>query len=323
LPALRRVGFKYTLAFNLRDPAVGEMLKMMAPILIVTGISQIYTMVDLRFASGLEAGSIAVLNYARKLMQLPQALFVASVTTAIFPTLSKLAAEERKTELAAILQKALKVILLLAIPASVGMIVLRNPIVALLFERGAFDLQATVRTADALMYYSLGLFALCVYLPLTRAFYALKDTSTPLWILLGTVGLKILLSYGLVRVLFQCGLALATSLTIMLNAGVLSAILYRRIPKLFAGSFFGFCCKSVLASVLMGVVIYGMDSFIEAYFKTAGWMMVLRVAGEVSVGLVTFLALGWLLKLDELQYALRLPRRLIFKNKLSEQEAHS
>lgn len=318
VPALRRVGFKYSLAFNVQDPSVGEMLKMMGPILIVTSISQIYTIVDLRFASNLDAGSIAVLNYARKLMQLPQGLFVAAVTTAVFPTLSKLAAEDRNPELAAILQKAMRGILLLTIPGSVGLIILRNPIVALLFERGAFDLEATVRTADALLYYSLGLLGLCLYLPLTRAFFALKDTSTPLWILLSTVGLKILLSFCLVKSLLHGGLALATSLTIMINVVALSAILYRRIPRLFNRFFFYFVSKSIMAALLMGLIIYGLDSFLAAYLRTDGWIMAIRVAIDVAFGGITFLALGLALKLDELRYLIKLPWKLINKSKFSE-----
>jgi len=318
VPALRRVGFKYSLAFNIQNPAVSEMLKMMGPILIVTGISQIYTMVDLRFASNLEAGSIAVLNYARKLMQLPQGLFVAAITTAIFPMLSKLAAEGKNLEMAAVLQKAMRGILLLAIPGSMGLIILRNPIVALLFERGAFDLQATARTAEALFFYSLGLFSLCLYLPLTRAFFALKDTSTPLLILCSTVGLKALFSFVLVKSLLHCGLALATSLTVMINVVVLSLILYRRMPKLFNSSFFNFICKSIIAASIMGLVIYGLDIFLIAHFRTDGLMLAMRVVFDIAVGVITFLTVGLALKMDEVRYLINLPRKIVNKSKFSE-----
>lgn len=310
-PSLRKVGFRYTAVFHVQDPTVREMLKMMVPILIVTGIGQIYTILDMRFASDLDAGSIAVLNYARKLMQLPQGLFVAAVTTAIFPTMSKLAAENKIPEMAGILQKAMRVVLLLAIPGSIGLIVLRNPIVTLLFARGAFDLRATAMTADALLYFSLGLFGLCLHLPLTRAFFALKDTSTPFWILVVSAGIKWLLNLGLVKLLLHSGLALSTSLTIIINVAALSFLLRRRIPGLFNRSFFYFFSKSLTAALLMGFVVWGLDSFCAAHLMTDGLSLTIRVAADISLGALTFLSFGLALKLDEMRYALSLLFRLI------------
>lgn len=317
-PSLRRVGFKYSPVFQVQDPAAREMLKMMGPILIVTGIGQIYTILDLRFASDLDAGSIAVLNYARKLMQLPQGLFVTAVTTAIFPAMSRLAAEDRIPEMADILQKAMRVILLLAIPGSIGLIILRNPIVTLLFERGAFDLRATVMTSDALLYFSLGLFGLCLHLPLTRAFFALKDTGTPFLVLVITAGIKWLLNLGLVRLLLHSGLALATSLTIMMNVAALSFILHRRIPKLFNRSFFSFLTKSMVAALLMGLVIWGLDSFWAAHLMTDGLFLTIRVAVDITFGVIVFLSLGLAMKLDEVRYAMNLPLKIIHKRRFSE-----
>jgi putative peptidoglycan lipid II flippase len=308
VPALRQVGFEYAFVLNIQDPAVRQMLKMIGPILIVTGIFQIYTVIDVRFASSLGAGSIAALNYARKIMQLPQAIFVTAVTTAIFPTLTKLAAESRVPEMAGILQKAMKVILLLAIPGSVGLIILRDPFIALLFERGAFDSQATVRTAEALLYYTLGLFGLCLHLPLTRTFFALKDTKTPFWIMLGTVGLKILLSSALVNLFLHSGLALATSLTIMSNVALLSYFLYRRIPRIFNLSFFYFVGKIILAALLMGSIIYGADRLLAIYLGTRGWMII-RIVLDITLGVVTFAGLGLALRLDELRYVFSMYRR--------------
>jgi putative peptidoglycan lipid II flippase len=311
VPSLRRVGFKYSLALNVHDSSVRQVLKLVAPILIVTGISQIYTIIDLRFASGLAAGSIAALNYARKLMQLPQGLFVAAVTTAIFPTLSKLAAEDKIPDMALILQKALRVILFLAIPGSVGLIVLRYSIVILLFERGAFDPLATVRTADALLYYTLGLFSLCLYLPLTRAFFALKDMTTPLWTMVCTLGIKILLSFTLASLLMHCGLALATSLTVMINVAVLSCLLCRRLPKLFDRSFISFVSKTITAALLMGLIVWGVDTVLSAYLIAGGMIMTIRVVIDVTLGLGVFLLFGLVLKLDETRYVISLPFRLI------------
>ncbi len=146
-PALRHVGFRYSRTLSFREPAVRRVVGLMWPVVLTSGIGSLYLMIDWRLASGLAEGSIAALNYANKLMQLPQGLFVTAVATAIFPTLSRLAAESRLAELAGALRRGMKVILLLAVPGAVGLLVLREPVVALLFERGAFDARATAMTA--------------------------------------------------------------------------------------------------------------------------------------------------------------------------------
>ena len=200
---------------------MGQVLSSLWPVFLITSISQVYTIIDLRLASGLAEGSITALNYARKLMQLPYGIFVSAITTAIFPTLSRLVAQESIAEAAATLRKGMKVILLLALPCSIGLGVLRQPITILLFERGAFNSQASAMTAEGLLYYAFGLVGLCLYLPLTRGFFAMQDMRTPFFICLGMVAVKLFLSLAFRASLKHGGLALATSAAISLNAVML------------------------------------------------------------------------------------------------------
>ncbi len=302
VPSLRRIGFRYSFAIKFHDPTVKKVVVSMWPVMLSTGIVHAYTIIDLWLASGLDVGNIAVLNYARKLMLLPQGIFVMAVTTAIFPTLSKLIAESRVPEMVTTLQRGIKAILLLAVPGAVGLTVLRQPIVSLLFERGAFDAEATAMTANALLYFTLGLVGLCLYLPLTRGYYALRDTRTPLFVSLATVAVKLILSILFIRFLQHAGLALATSVTVLFNMLVLAILLQYRLSGLFDRTFFLFVFAIVIASALMGIGVNRLDGLLAAHLAPGGWALALRVGSDLAFGTALYLCIAWLLRLDELRY---------------------
>ncbi|HAA90015.1 MAG: Integral membrane protein MviN [Thermoanaerobacterales bacterium 50_218] len=313
VPALRRVGFKYVPALSFRHPEVRRIVGMMLPVILSSSVGSLYTMIDWRIASGLAEGSIAALNYANKLMNLPQGLFVLAVTTAIFPTLSRLVAEGKPAEMAAALQRGIKVVLLLAIPGAVGLAVLRVPVVTLLFERGAFDVRATEMTADALLFFSLGMAAFCLNLPLTRGFFAMQDTRTPLFVSLATVLAKLCLSLAFVRFLQHGGLALATSLTAVLNMALLSWLLQRRLPGLFGIPFFRFLGGTLAASGVMGLAVSGLDRLLATHFPGGFLLLAARVGLDITAGVLVFAVLGFLLRLDELLYLIELGRALLHR----------
>jgi len=305
LPAMRFVGFRYSLCFSLRHPEVRRIVILMVPVLLASGIMQVYTLIDYRLASGLAEGSIAALSYANKLVNLPQGLVVLAVTTAVFPTLSRLFAEEKREEMAATLQRAIKMILLLGVPGAVGLIILREPVVRLILERGAFDERSTFITAGALLYYAVGLAGLCVNLPLTRGFFAMKDTRTPLFIAVASVGVKLIFSLVLVRILAHCGLALATSLAILTNMCVLGWLLERRMPGLFDRVFFRFTGGVCFSAAVMGVAVHLLDGYMRTLLGGAGFGLLLRTGLDVAAGALVFAAAGLVLRLDELLYLLR------------------
>lgn len=301
LPFLIRAGFRYYPLFPLKDPDVWRVLIGLGPILFVTGITQIYSMIDIRFASGLSEGSIATLNYARRLMHLPQALFVSAVTTAIFPTLSRLISEKKNSQMAVTLQKGIRAILLLAVPGSVGLIVLRKPLIAFLFEHGAFDSRATVMTADALLYYVLGLVGVCLFLPLTRGFFALKDTKTPLFVCLITILIKVVLNFLLIDKMVHSGLALASSITVYISMLLLGYILQFRLPGLFNRSFFSYFITILAISFLMGIFLIFFDGIL-ASFLVEGWALGLRVFLGTLFGGVIFVGSGLFLSIKEIRF---------------------
>ncbi|WP_366924304.1 murein biosynthesis integral membrane protein MurJ [Metallumcola ferriviriculae] len=306
LVALKGIGFKYFISFDFKDPALYKIMLAILPILIVSGITQLYTLIDFRFASALSEGSIAALNYARKTMQLPQSLFITAVTTAIYPTLSRLATEAKSKEMITSLRTGLKSILLMAIPGAIGMVVLRQPIVTLLFERGAFDPRATSMTADALFFYSFGIVGLCFYIPLTRAFFAMKDVRTPLLVVVTTLGLKISLNILLVPSLGHSALALTTTLTLFTTAIILSVFFQQRMGGLFDGVFFRFIGATIASGVAMGYVVYLVDTFLAAKLGFGLLLLATRLGIDVGVGALTFGIIGFGLRIYETRHLLHL-----------------
>ncbi len=294
-PALRHVNFKYHFYFNIKHPQLRKIGIMLMPLLLATLISETYILIDWKLASNLTEGSIAALTYADKLVQIPKGLFVFSMATAIFPTISKLAAGGLKEEMALTLQKANKIIMLFGIPTSLGLIILREPIVYLLFEHGAFDAHATMMTTKALMFLAVGMVGFCLNISLTQAFYALQDMYTPLYVSLVTLGIKILFSLVLVGYLYHAGLALATSITVLIHAIILTLILNKKLTSLFNQDFCYYVLKTILASAAMGLIVYILDGFILNHYGNGILNTLVRLSLDATCGIIIFLAIACLL----------------------------
>lgn len=261
IPALKKVNFRYTWDWSLNHPDVKELFINLIPIFLGTAVNQLYLAFNRYFASGLTEGSISALNYAGKLMNLPMGIFVLAVSSAIFPTLAEQAVRYDLRALSLTLIRGLKLVLLVTFPAAAGLMALKNPIVKLLFERGAFDSTATQMTAEALFYFSLGMFAMAANMVITRAYYALRDVKTPLYIGLLSIFVNIGASIVLVRYMGHSGLALANTLAAVFNTLVMYFLLGRHLPDLYIKDISASSGKSVLASIISAVgaaVVYGL-----------------------------------------------------------------
>jgi putative peptidoglycan lipid II flippase len=221
-----------SLISNLQSPGVKQIIVLMLPRTLGIAAVQINFLVNTILASTLPAGRIAALGYAWRMMLLPVGVVGQSVGTAVFPTLSAQSARAERDEFRRTFSSALRATLLIAVPASVGLIMLGAPLVAVLFQRGEFNAQSTADTAFALQFYALALFAHSGLEIVTRAFYALQDTLTPVAVGVGAMALNIALSIALLPALAHGGLALANSLATILEVLVLFVILTNRlIPK--------------------------------------------------------------------------------------------
>ena len=312
VPYLYKVGFRYKFDINFRDSGVQKVMSMMIPVVVGVSVNQLYIIIDRILASGLAEGSISALNFANKLILLPLGLFVMAIGTAFYPTLTRQVANSSLKSAKDTLQKSFKMVLLFTVPASVGLFVLRYPIIQLLFERGAFDARATDMTATALMFFSIGLAAQSVNVILTRGFYALHDTRTPVKLTFIAVFINLILSLSLIGPLQHGGLALATSIAAIINTLMLSKFLSKRMQGLWDKSVLYFCLKIGIASMLMGIVVFYVDGFINlSAYGDAGLLVETTLC--IFVGALIYIFMGFLLKVQEIFWLYELTKNHVKK----------
>ena len=311
VPALVRIGFRYRPLPSWRVPGVDEVLRLMGPRVLGLGVVQVSFWVNTALASGMLPGSVAALNNAFILMFTVIGVLGQSVGTAVFPTLSTLSAQKDTGELRRTLARALGSVLFLSIPAGIGLAVVSEPLVALIYQRGAWTATDTAGTAWALAFFSIGLAGHTVLEILVRAFYALHDTWTPVKV--GTLAmlLNIALALVLIRVFGYPtstdfargpigGLALAMSIATALESTTLWIILRRRVGGLDERRVLNGAARTVLASGAMVLVAW---AFLQV---GAGLHVVLQVVGAVGLGAVAFWSAALLLGIDEAEAVPRL-----------------
>ncbi len=229
-PVARHHGLRWSAGFDLHHPAVREVGRLFAPRMLGLAVVQINQLTNVILASFLVVvGALTALNVAWMVLMAPLVLAMA-VGTALFPTLAEAGAENRREELRDLFSLALRLILFITVPVSLGLMIVARPLVQLLFERGAFTATSTEMTAWALTFYAIGLAGHATVEIADRVFYALHDTATPVRIALGTVSANIVLSLILMQTpLSYAGLALANSLAALAEAAILFWLLSARL----------------------------------------------------------------------------------------------
>ena len=256
IPFLAKADYRHRLVLDMSNEHLKAMVLLALPVIMGTAVNDINVLVDRTMASQLAVGGISALNYAKHLNGFVQGLFVVSVTTVLYPMISKMAAEGNLKSLKAHLAEAMAMVNLLVVPATAGAMIFSREIVTLLFGRGAFTPEAIDMTGRALRYYSIGMIAFGLRDVLTRAFYSLQDTRTPMANSAVAVLVNIALNIILAKFLGIGGLALATSISAIVSAALMFITLRKKIGpfglKETAKSF----AKMVGASILMGIAAY-------------------------------------------------------------------
>jgi putative peptidoglycan lipid II flippase len=285
----------YYPVLGLRDRNVREVGRLMAPRVLGLAAVQINFWINTFLASALPAGSISALNYAWLLMLLPQGIVAQAVATAAFPTFSSLEARRQYAELRQVITNTLRMVLFLTIPAAVGLLAWRTPLIHMLLERGAFTARSTELTAYALAFYAFGLIGHSVVEIMARAFYALHDTRTPVVIGIGSMALNVLLSLWLRVPLAIGGLALANTLATLLEMILLGLLLSRQLGGLAWPQLWATVGRASLAAAAMGALLWW-----AATRWSTGPAIVVGAIGLLG-GAMTYLAVAALLGMPELQ----------------------
>ncbi|WP_320171477.1 murein biosynthesis integral membrane protein MurJ [Maridesulfovibrio sp.] len=249
-PYLKRAGLSWRGKGGMDNPGVKRMGRLMLPTVLGAAVYQINVALGTLLASFLPVGSVSYLYYADRLVQFPLGVFGIAVGTAALPSLSALCAKGKNKDFSNTLRQTVGLTLFISLPAMAGLISLAGPLIALLFQRGAFDSGAVTATAQALMAYGIGLPFIAMSRPLVSAFYAQEDTRTPVKIAVCCLLVNVGAGYLLMQHMAHVGLALAVSLSSMLNSILLAVVMARRtgeFPLPWADVF-----KSILLSALIG-----------------------------------------------------------------------
>jgi len=286
--ALARAGMPLGLPAPRLTPEVRLLLRRMGPGAIGAGVTQINLMVDVIIASFLPAGAIAFLYYADRVNQLPLGVIGTAVGTAVLPRLSREVRAGEGEAATATLNRAIELALLLTVPSAVGLGVAASPIIAVLFGGGAFGYAEVAATAAALTAYATGLPAYVLVKVLAPAFFARGDTRSPVEIAAGCVVLNIGLTLALIGPFSHVGIALATALSAVVNAGLLGLRLARRRQFVPDRRLVWFVARLVAASALMGVAVAVAERFLFGHLLELSGLRWAGLAGLIALGFGTF-----------------------------------
>ncbi|MFB6291364.1 MAG: murein biosynthesis integral membrane protein MurJ [Candidatus Bipolaricaulia bacterium] len=293
LPYLNRSGFSWSPVLFPLHPGLKRALKMMVPVVLGLIAMQVNVMVDNKLASHLVAGSVSSLQYATRLYQLPLGLFAIAISTAILPRLSEKWASGEKSDYAEMLNRGIKISLLIVVPATLGLFVLGKPIIELLFEHRNFLPSDTVRTTHVLHLYLVGLIGYSFVTLFSRAFYSMKDTITPVIVSSIAVGVNVGLDLLLIGPMKVGGLALATGVSGVVN-GLLLVVAFgirTGLRGYLPGSLF--LVRVLVSAGIMGIVV----SIVRKFIPLASDFSVVTLG--VIAGIASYVCAGILLGLKE------------------------
>ncbi len=314
IPFLIKKGFYFWHKVKILHPGLKRIGGLMLPTIFGAAVYQINILVGTLLASLLAEGSVSYLYYADRLVQFPLGIFAIATATAVLPSLSRQAAVNDLLAVKDTFSYAMKLVFFITVPATVGLIVLREPIVALLFKRGAFNQAASRLTAYALLYYAIGLWAFSAVRIVVSTFYALQDTRTPVRTAVISVFANILLSIILMRPLGHGGLALSTSLASMLNLGLLVHALKAKLGGLEWKSLSQSVIKTVICSIVMGSAVWVTGMYIIPSGGSSISDLFFGLMGSIGTGLILYGAFSFLLKSPELKNVLAMARKGIGKS---------
>jgi len=313
VPFLIKKGFYFWKKASFYHPGLKKIGALMLPTILGAAVYQINILVGTLLASLLPQGSVSYLYYADRLVQFPLGIFAIAIATAVLPALSRQAAVKDMDGLNQTFAYAIRLVLFITIPAMIGLIVLREPIVALLFKRGAFNAEMTRQTASALLYYCFGLWAFSAVRVVVSTFYALQDTRTPVRMAIIAIAANIALSIILMKPLAHGGLALATSLSSMLNLVLLIGVLRKRLGILDWRPIVVSGIKTVASSVMMGVGVYGMAYCTISTLTVTFTHLLAGLTASIICGLILYVGLSVLMQSSELKTVIAVIQNRFYK----------
>lgn len=313
IPALRKVGIRYRPIIDWHDPGVRRIAALAVPIIISYSLNQIQVVVNNNFGSSLLPGSITAVWYSYRLFQLPVGIFALAIAVATFPTMTEQAALKQWDRLRQTISQAVRMVVFITLPISVGMIVLRYPLIRVLFQHGHFTAQDTLTTAIPLFYFALGIPSQSVIQILPRGFYALQDTWTPVILGIISMAVNILAMVLLVHPLAHGGLAFATTIAAFANMLLLLYVLRRRLRQIDGRAMLSTTVKSLAASLLMAAVVWVWSGWLTSLIGVRTLASIIILISGTVLGAGAFAGAAKLLRMEEYKQTMGLLSRKIGK----------
>jgi putative peptidoglycan lipid II flippase len=316
VPSLWKAGFRFSPAISFTDAGVRKIMTLMAPAILGTSAVQINVLVNTFFVSQIDGGR-SWLSYAFRLMQFPIGVFGVAIGTAAIPALSRLAAQDDIPGFRKTLSSSIGLVFFLTLPSACGLVVLSEPIIRLLYERGAFTAADTMMTAWALAAYTIGLTGYAAIKVLSPSFYALDDAKKPMIIALCSIVINAGASYVFMRAFSNVGVtpehpygyghvgvALATSMVATVNFLALAYFMRRRIKRIDGRQILGSFARIALAAALLSAASYFSYIFLTKQLGVDGFFVrLVEVFVPIAVGGIVFLVAAKLFGVKELNQA--------------------
>lgn len=288
IPALWAKGLLPRPKLGFNDPQVRRVMKLMVPALFGVSVAQVSLLIDNFFASFLPQGSISWLYYSDRLTYLPLGVIGVALATVVLPNLSRHHADNDHQQYSSTLSWALRLELLVGVPAAVALFILAGPILATLIHRGAFNSHDVVMTSESLKAFALGLPAFMLIKILASAFYSRKNIRTPVKIAALAVIFNVVFNLILIGPLRHAGLALSTTLAATINAGLLVTLLLRRSifdPGKHWTSYF---CRLIIANAVMGFMIWWLAGSLEQWLRWSLLQRIEHLLGVIMAGMLCY-----------------------------------
>jgi putative peptidoglycan lipid II flippase len=304
VPRLWRLGYRFHPDFQWRDPGVAAVLMLMGPSVIAASTTQLNVLINSIFASGLGDGPIFWLAIAFRLMQLPLGLFGVALGTVTLPLLSRLVVAGNMTAFRSELSRGMRLAFLLTVPCTVGLMVLAEPIISVLYQHGRFGSYQTAQAAGALRFYAIGLAGYAALKVLVNAFYALDRRKTPMIVSFFAVALNLLLNWIFTRGLgwgFR-GLAFSTGCVATCNFLLLYALMHHQLKRLETGRMLVMLLKVAVATLALAAICWSSQHWLlndwpqQSFAPKLGWLVL-----TVTLSILAFLGCAMALRIEELR----------------------
>lgn len=306
IPKYRKLGYGYKGIMDFKDKELHHMFKIMVPIIISTSVVQLNVFVNRSFATNIFSGAVTILDCANKINTLAYEVFAIGIAMIIYPTLSELAAKEDKIQYVKALKTGINIIILIMIPTAVAIAVLREPLINIIFKRGAFSNDASILTASALLFYCPAMISYGIRDILNKAFYSIKDTKTPMINSFIGILINIIINILLVRSMGVSGLTLGTTLSSVIATAAMLVNLNKKIGNIGLNQILKIILKTSIASAVMGVSIFFVNKICAALIVSQLKASLAALAISFILGLTVYSLCIYILKIEEFIYIISL-----------------